>query len=109
MAPKIVPPVKLPVPGDPPHPLREGEGEAELSIFYPQYTVTLDAGVFMWIWRIVENKALLMFTNPAMVKLFPNAVGVGLRAVESFRRASGQTIERVADPSKGRKKVLKRR
>jgi hypothetical protein len=83
----------LPVPGNPPPPLRQGEGEIELRQKPTSdgvHDVPLDAAAFITLWRYCEAHALQLHNNPS-----PHArpsEEVYLRAVKAFRAASGQDL-----------------
>lgn len=95
---------KLPVPGTPPEPLRNGEGVSELSREVPAFTVRLNAGEFMWLWRMVEAKAILHYNNPSTKLMVPQQVKVALGAVRAFRQAAGTIME--TEPMPPRLKIF---
>jgi hypothetical protein len=103
------PAIKLPIPGEPPPLLSNYEGKKELLRTVPTYTIELDYASFMWLWRIVEAKALQHHTSATTRQHSPEMVEVSLRTVSAFRAATTILTERLGDLSGGRKRVLKRR
>lgn len=89
------PTVALPVPGDPPPPLREGNGDDQWKLDGPARSLDFDEPVFMALWRYVEAHALTLHNNPAPRAREPEKAF--LRAVREFRRASGQDLNPVAE------------
>lgn len=87
---RLGPTAVLPVLGDPPPPLREGDGEGEWHLDGPGHTVFLDEPGFIALWRYVEAHALKLHNNPSPHAREPERTF--LRAVASFREASGQDL-----------------
>ena len=98
----------LPIPGEPPPPLLNYEGRSELLRENPSYLVALDAGAFMWLWRIVESKALHHHLSATSRVAAPEQLLVALHATSAFREAAGTLHKKLDDVSGGRKRVLKR-
>lgn len=88
-----IPPPTLDAPGTGPWPLREGEGMIELQSWSPERPLTLDDGVFMWLWRIVEAKALGHQKNVNASPAHKAQYEVARRAAIAFRRAAGHIDE----------------
>lgn len=80
----------LPVPGNPPPPLREGDGDAEMALAGTGTHVVMDDAGFYALWRYVEAHALQLHNNPAPRARQPEQVF--LRLVRAFRSASGQEL-----------------
>lgn len=81
----------LPVGGSGPPPIKQGEGLDHLRMIEPFRLVSLDAGAFDWLWRMVESRALshqdkVKETSQAVYKL---QAEVSIRAVIAFREAAG--------------------
>lgn len=89
------PTAALPVPGDPPPPLREGDGDDQWKLDGPARSLDFDEPVFYALWRYVEAHALQLHNNPAPRAREPEKAF--LRAVREFRRASGQDLNPVAE------------
>lgn len=102
---KEVPPKKVPAPGEGPPPARDLK--AEIMRTYPMISVTLDAGAFMRLWRVVESQAYMHFSNAARTELLPEQGDVLLRTVDAFRSAYSGTQQRVY--AEKPKRVIKKR
>lgn len=84
---------KLPVPGTPPEPLREGAGRAELKRVTPDFDVRLTAGEFMWLWRLVEAKGVQHMGSRTLAQMVPEQLTVTYGAVHAFRQAAGTIVD----------------
>lgn len=102
---KEVPPPAFDAAGDPPPP--SSDLASEMMRTHPYFTVTLDAGAFMRLWRIVEAQAQNHVNNAARAELLPHHTDVMTRTVESFRTAYAGKAQALntAKP----KRVLKKR
>jgi hypothetical protein len=100
---------KLPIEGTPPEPLPQYGGADELNgPLNPEYTLTLDAATFMWVWRLLEAKAYQHWSNEHTRKTLPGQVRVALAAAEACRRAHGSVKERLSSIGSTRKTFTRR-
>lgn len=91
--------------GDPPPPT--SDFTTEMGRTYPYFTVTLDAGAFMRLWRVVEAQAQNHVNNAARAEMLPHHTDVHRRTVESFRAAYGGRAQALT--AEKPKRVFKRR
>lgn len=76
----------LPISGEPPPPLKEGDAILELAQVHPEYVVTMDAGVYWFLRRYAESAALTAHTNPVRRAITVH-YECALRAAETLRRS----------------------
>jgi hypothetical protein len=97
----------LDLPGPPP--LKSGEGRLEMSVHLPEYSLTLTRAEFMWVWRMVESKALTHYQHPSLSQMMPEQVDVAISSAGAFRRAYSRKTEEIKQPlGGGARKVVKR-
>lgn len=103
--------VKVAIPK--PQPIPHNKGKQFMKMTEPERSVTMDAGVFDYLWRIVESRhEQAPQHHPEYVDLLERAVGCFRRAVgpvdepiplKAVRRANGK-----AAPAPVRRRVAKR-
>lgn len=103
------PAAALPIPGEPPPILRNYNGADELSYLHPSHDVHLDYACFMWLWRMVEAKALTHYNSVTTKMVAPEQVEVALRTVQSFREAAGTVKSKAATVGKVKTRTMTRR
>lgn len=79
----------------------------EIQQVHPEYTVTLDAGSYWWVRRMVEVSALAVHTSRERRESAPEYYACALRTVEALRRSHDALTAQYEAPPKRR--VLKRR
>lgn len=73
-----------------PAPIPNGLGKAYMVMTEPQRTITLDAGSFDWLWRLVEVQATKVQTGNVLEN-YPEYIDLVERTREVFRQAAEET------------------
>jgi hypothetical protein len=83
-----------------PPPIANGDGRKFMRMTEPERQVTLDAGVFDYLWRILESRHEQALNRPGQ---HPEHEALLERAVGSFRRAATADPEGTLEELKARK------